>query len=196
MLTQALTCEWQGRKQKGAENSSRYAVAQDPGTYRDFLPAVVDRKVVQQAPWHYFVRGGRKTSFIGPPKRIWPSDLPRPPRWATGSLTLELDEASSSGPARLETAWSAIVQQLIVSQGAGPATIGYLFGSAVAGGRRACCSVCWRGATSKAALILTSNKSFVDWRASSALRYWRRRSWTVCYTTRQRSNIKAGRATG
>ena len=27
----------------------------------------------------------------------------------------------------------------------------------------ACCSVWWRGVTRKASLILTSNKSFVDW---------------------------------
>ena len=43
LLTQALTCEWQGRKQKGAEarpGPGPSAVAQDPGTVRLQLPAV------------------------------------------------------------------------------------------------------------------------------------------------------------
>ena len=88
MLTQALTCEWQGRKQKRAE--ARLAQARLPWLKTleqfdfSFQPSI-DRKVVRELSILGFVERAENVVLLGPPralaKPIWPSGLPsRPPR--------------------------------------------------------------------------------------------------------------------
>ena len=94
LLTQALTCEWQGRKQKGAE--ARLAQARLPWLKTleqfdfSFQPSI-DRKVVRELSTLGFAE--RAENVVLPDRRalakpIWPSGLPsRPPRWAIGSCS-------------------------------------------------------------------------------------------------------------
>ena len=70
LLTQALTCEWQGRKQKGAE--ARLAQARLPWLKTleqfdfSFQPSI-DRKVVRELSTLGFVERAENVVLLGPP---------------------------------------------------------------------------------------------------------------------------------
>ena len=64
LLTQALTCEWQGRKQKGAE--ARLAQARKTLEQFDFsFQPSIDRKVVRELSG--FVERAENVVLLGPP---------------------------------------------------------------------------------------------------------------------------------
>lgn len=168
LLTEALTCEWQGRKQKGTE--SRLALARLPWVKTleqfdfTFQPSI-DRKVVRELATLSFVGRAENVVLLGPPG-VGKTHLAialgiKAADAGHRILFLTLEQLMTKlNRARQENRLERQLQQLTYPRVLILDEIGYL-------------PLCREDASlffrlvarryEKAATILTSNKSFVDW---------------------------------
>ena len=195
LLTQALTCEWQGRKQKGAE--ARLAQARLPWLKTleqfdfSFQPSI-DRKVVRELSTLGFVERAENVVLLGPPG-VGKTHLAiglaiKAAQVGHRVLFLTLEQLMSKlKRASQENRLERQLQQLTYPK---VLVLDETATCRCRGRTPACCSVWWRGVLEGLG-VLTSQELSWTGVTSSAMRYWRRRSWTVCYTTRQRSTSRA-----
>ncbi len=168
LLTEALTCEWQGRKQKGME--ARLAHARLPWlkTLEQFdfaFQPSIDRKVVRELGTQGFVGRAENVVLLGPPG-VGKTHLAiglavKAAEAGHRILFLTLEELMSKlNRARQENRLERQLQQLTYPKVLVLDEIGYLPLS------REDASLFFRLVArryEKASMILTSNKSFVDW---------------------------------
>ena len=168
LLTQALTCEWQGRKQKGAE--ARLAQARLPWLKTleqfdfSFQPSI-DRKVVRELSTLGFVERAENVVLLGPPG-VGKTHLAiglaiKAAQVGHRVLFLTLEQLMNKlKRASQENRLERQLQQLTYPKVLILDEIGYLPLS------REDASLLFRLVARrylKASVILTSNKSFVDW---------------------------------
>jgi DNA replication protein DnaC len=168
LLTEALTCEWQGRKQKGTE--ARLAHARLPWlkTLEQFdfaFQPSIDRKVVRELGTLGFVGRAENVVLLGPPG-VGKTHLAiglavKAAEAGHRILFLTLEELMTKlNRARQENRLERQLQQLTYPKVLVLDEIGYLPLS------REDASLFFRLVArryEKASMILTSNKSFVDW---------------------------------
>ena len=168
LLTQALTCEWQGRKQKGAE--ARLAQARLPWLKTleqfdfSFQPSI-DRKVVRELSTLGFAERAENVVLLGPPG-VGKTHLAiglaiKAAQVGHRVLFLTLEQLMGKlKRASQENRLERQLQQLTYPKVLVLDEIGYLPLS------REDASLLFRLVArryEKASVILTSNKSFVDW---------------------------------
>lgn len=168
LLTEALTCEWQGRKQKGTE--TRLAQARLPWlkTLEQFdfaFQPSIDRKVVRELSTLGFVGRAENVVLLGPPG-VGKTHLAialgiRAAEAGHRILFLTLEQLMTKlNRAKQENRLDRQLQQLTYPKVLILDEIGYLPLS------REDASLFFRLVArryEKASTILTSNKSFVDW---------------------------------
>ncbi|EAY57052.1 MAG: Putative IstB-like ATP-binding protein [Leptospirillum sp. Group II 'C75'] len=199
-LTEALNAEWNGRHGRGVEmrlSQAHFPVVKTLEQFDFGFQPSLDRKVLRELSGMGFVERSENVVFLGPPG-VGKSHLAialgvKAVEAGYRVLFLTLEELLTRlRRAQSENRLERMLQQLVYPRLLILDEIGYLPMS------REEASLFFRllcRRYEKASLILTSNKSFLDWGDIFGTRSWPPPSWTASCTMR-RPSISRGSRTG